>query len=210
MSEHEHQCECGHHHYESQEHDCACGNEHQCCGGCNHQHDEHSCSCGHQHDTNHNHGLTINFDGVIQSDLNNVWNILTENDSVGKWFPGLSMSDFRSGGSMSYQSNGETTSFMILDIEAPTLFTFAWFGGTVAIELCAEDKRSTLINFSHWIEYVNEDTAVQLSRWLIALQTIAAMSENKEIESHEEQFTEIYPRMLEMLALQDNETIEFE
>src|SRR5699024_8782807 len=123
---HHHECSCGHHHDHAHEHhhECGCGHHHNH----GHEHHHHECGCGHHHDHHHDyephHGLTINFDGEVQADINRVWEILTENKYITQWSQGLRIEDYRPGGKLIYTDELETEhSFMILDIEAPVLFT---------------------------------------------------------------------------------------
>lgn len=205
---HEHDCACGHHHHDHDhhhEHDCACGHHHN-----------HECACGHHHhhvygDYTPHHGLTINFDGEVQADINTVWEILTNNDKIAQWSRGLKIEDYRPGGQITYTDELDANHhFMILDIEAPVLFTFTWQEGTIAFELSGTSETTTLINFSNWIEVVDENTAISLTEWMINLQAIAALAEGVTMEDRDVQYAEILPRMREMLSLDQSETMEFE
>ncbi|WP_066124434.1 SRPBCC domain-containing protein [Globicatella sanguinis] len=205
---HHHECGCGHHHDHAHEH-----HHHEC--GCAHHHDHHhhECGCGHHHDHDYepHHGLTINFDGEVQADINRVWEILTENEYITQWSQGLRIEDYRPGGKLIYTDELETDhSFMILDIEAPVLFTFTWQEGTIAFELKGTSETTTLINFSNWLEIVDENTAISLTNWMINLQTIAALAEGVAIEDRDTQYVEILPKMRQMLSLEDTNTIVFE
>ncbi|NLJ19164.1 SRPBCC domain-containing protein, partial [Globicatella sulfidifaciens] len=180
-----------------------------------HEHHHHECGCGHHHDQHHDyephHGLTINFDGEVQADINRVWEILTENEYITQWSQGLRIEDYRPGGKLIYTDELETEhSFMILDIEAPVLFTFTWQEGTIAFELKGTSETTTLINFSNWLEIVDENAAISLTNWMISLQKIAALAEGVAIEDRDTQYVEILPRMRQMLSLEDTNTIEFE
>lgn len=210
---HHHECNCGHHHDHANEHhhECCCDHHHNH----GHEHHHHECSCGHNHDHHHDyephHGLTINFDGEVQADINRVWEILTENEYITQWSQGLRIEDYRPGGKLIYTDELETEhSFMILDIEAPVLFTFTWQEGTIAFELKGTSETTTLINFSNWLEIVDENAAISLTNWMISLQTIAALAEGVAIEDRDTQYVEIFPRMRQMLSLEDTNTIEFE
>lgn len=203
-------CGCGHHHHHEHDHKCSCGHHH-------HDHDHahgHECGCGyhhHDHDYEPHHGLTINFDGEVQADINTVWEILTENDYIKQWSQGLRIEDYRPGGKLIYTDELESEhSFMILDIEAPVLFTFTWQEGTIAFELSGTSEATTLINFSNWLEVVDDNTAISLTHWMINLQTIAALAEGVAIENRETQYAELLPRMREMLSLDASESMEFE
>ncbi|HJF16551.1 MAG TPA: SRPBCC domain-containing protein [Globicatella sulfidifaciens] len=211
--EHHYECNCGHHHDHANEHHHKCSCDHHHNHG--HEHHHHECSCGHHHDHHHDyephHGLTINFDGEVQADINRVWEILTENEYITQWSQGLRIEDYRPGGKLIYTDELETEhSFMILDIEAPVLFTFTWQEGTIAFELKGTTETTTLINFSNWLEIVDENAAISLTNWMINLQTIAALAEGVVIEDRDTQYVEILPRMRQMLSLEDTNTIEFE
>lgn len=199
--EHHYECNCGHHHDHANEHhhECSCDHHH------NHGHEHH------HHDYEPHHGLTINFDGEVQADINRVWEILTENEYITQWSQGLRIEDYRPGGKLIYTDELETEhSFMILDIEAPVLFTFTWQEGTIAFELKGTSETTTLINFSNWLEIVDENAAISLTNWMISLQKIAALAEGVAIEDRDTQYVEILPRMRQMLSLEDTNTIEFE
>lgn len=209
---HHHECNCGHHHDHGHEHqdECGCGHNHDH----GHEHQD-ECGCGHHHDHDHDyephHGLTINFDGEVQADINRVWEILTENEYITQWSQGLRIEDYRPGGKLIYTDELETDhSFMILDIEAPVLFTFTWQEGTIAFELKGTSETTTLINFSNWLEIVDENTAISLTNWMINLQTIAALAEGVAIEDRDTQYVEILPKMRQMLSLENTNTIVFE
>lgn len=210
---HHHECNCGHHYDHAHEHqdECNCGHHHDHA----HEHHHHECGCAHHHDHDHDyephHGLTINFDGEVQADINRVWEILTENEYITQWSQGLRIEDYRPGGKLIYTDELETDhSFMILDIEAPVLFTFTWQEGTIAFELKGTSETTTLINFSNWLEIVDENTAISLTNWMINLQTIAALAEGVAIEDRDTQYVEILPKMRQMLSLEDTNTIVFE
>ncbi|WP_446450608.1 SRPBCC domain-containing protein [Tuanshanicoccus lijuaniae] len=152
--------------------------------------------------------MTINFDGDIAVSPDFLWNIIV--NETDQWFSELEWTDFRAGGTLEYRSDDSMEDYMILDVEAPELLAFTWEQSTIAIELVANDDDLTTIRFSNWIEIVSESTAHYLTRWMIALQTLAAYAQDESIEADiSTEYEEILPKMREMLALNETD-VEFE
>ncbi|MBR7926986.1 hypothetical protein KBI51_02200 [Aerococcaceae bacterium zg-ZUI334] len=208
--QHGEHCHCGHDHG----HHCHHDHSEHCCGGHDHGHHHHhehghQCGCGHHHhEGHHHHGLTIDFDGEVNVSADFLWNIIV--NETEKWFSELEWTDFRAGGTLEYRSDDAMADYMILDVEAPELVAFTWDNSTIAIELIAREENVTTLRFTNWIEAIDESTAHYLTRWMLALQNLAAYAQGEPVEEDMlNAYEEILPKMREMLEMHQTD-VEFE
>lgn len=216
MSE-EKECQCHHHEH----HEGCCGehshegHEHSsCCGGHHHEEHDHHCCCG-SHDHEHidepiaDPGLNIQFSGTFPANIETVWQMLTENDQLAKWFPELSFELMAPGGTLVFRyKDGGSEEMLVLDVEEPRLLSFTWDINIVAFELMERSENETDIVFTEWLSEVNDHSPRDLTMWMIALQILAGVLEGKEPEDREAQFQEFYPKIKEMLAQQSDYVFE--
>ncbi|MCW6659416.1 SRPBCC domain-containing protein [Aerococcaceae bacterium NML191292] len=215
---------CGNHHTSCgsgpHHHDC-CG-EHttssHCCkeevaesGCCGEHHHHGGCCCGGHHSENYDvdPGLTVQFSGEFDAEIETVWQMLTDNAQIQRWFPELEIKTLEPGGTLHFNyQDGGNEEMMILDVEAPRYLSFTWDINIITFELVATEISKTLLVFTEWLSEVNDHSPKDLTGWMICLQNIAALIEGKELEDREEKFHELYPRIKEMLEQQTN--MEFE
>lgn len=191
-TEHSHETHCCHNHHDHH-HESGCG----CCG--HHHHGAYDVD----------HGLTVQFSGEFEATIDAVWQMLTDNTQVQRWFPELKFEDLEPGGTLRFNyQDGGSEEMMILDVEAPHYLSFTWDINIVTFELTATESGNTVLIFTEWLAQVNDHSPKDLTGWMICLQNIAALLEGKELEDREEKFHELYPRIKEMLEQQTN--MEFE
>ncbi|XJS10025.1 SRPBCC domain-containing protein [Aerococcaceae bacterium WGS1372] len=177
-----------------------------------HAHDHHD---HHHHspldELNHHHGTEIVLQGELDANIEKVWEILTDNNLLKQWFPELRFTDLKSGGTLHFEAEEMDLSFdmMVYDVEPPVLLSFEWGkGDIVTFELQAIDESTTQINYSQWIHHIDLDHhAKDVTGWLICMQKIAAMVDDKEMPETIELFNEYYDSVKELV--QDQSQKEF-
>lgn len=182
-----------------------------------HDHDHHHHDHNHHHhseldDLHHNHGTEIVLQGELEASIERVWEVITDNSYLTRWFPELSFTELKSGGQLHFESEQMAMSFdmMVYDVEAPVLLSFEWGqGDIVTFELEALDESLTQINYSQWIQHVDIDHhAKDVTGWLICMQKIAAIINDKPIPDTMELFEEYYPAVEELVK--DQSKAEFD
>ena len=201
---HTHDCCGGHHHHHHSEGGCGCGHHH-------HHHSDEGCGCGHHHgEYDVDPGLTVQFSGVFEASIEEVWEMLTDNQKVQQWFPELEFEALEPGSTLNfnYQDGGGKEEMMLLDVEAPRYLSFTWDINIITFELSEQEENKTQLIFTEWLSEVNNHSPKDLTGWMICLQAIAAILEGKEVGDREEKFHEFYPRVKEMFKQQTD--MEFE
>lgn len=169
----------------------------------NHDHDHHHDSeLDHLH---HHHGRDIALQGELDHAIEMVWQVLTQQDYIQKWFPQLKLRDNFAGGKIELvDSLGQAKeSMMILDFEPPQLFSFNWKNNIISFELIAINQDKTQMNFNQWVNYIEEDTVEDVTYWLVRMQLIAAILNGEELEDVEVLFSKYHDSIKELIDKQD-------
>lgn len=182
-----------------------------------HEHHHEGCSCGHDHhhegpldDLTVNQGLTIEFQGIFKAGIHDVWEMLTTNEKVQQWFPELEFINLKAGGELRFNyPDGGSEKMMVLDVEKPHYLSFTWDINTVTFELeSQENDTQTEVNFTEWLAEVNDHSPRDVTGWMVCLNVISHLLEEKELFDREDKFHELYPSIKEMLEEQSE--VEFE
>ncbi|WP_124059405.1 SRPBCC domain-containing protein [Vaginisenegalia massiliensis] len=213
--QHDHEGCCGGHGYQHDHEGCCGGHGHQhdhegCCGGHGHHHDHEGCCCGHNHehfnDIEPDAGVTVQFSGLFEAPIAEVWAMLTENERLKQWFPELEFEAVEPGGRLIFNyRDGGSEEMMVLDVEKPHYLSFTWDINIVSFELQSAEEGQTEMVFTEWISQVNDHSPVDLTGWMICLQNMAAVLNNEPFGDREEKFDELYPRIKTMLEQQTDQ-----
>lgn len=170
-----------------------------------HNHDHHH---HHHHseldDLNHQHGTDIYLEGDLKAPIEKVWEVLTSNNYVRIWFPELTFESLKSGGKLLFDSKDFHSEMMIYDVEAPSHLSFEWGeGNIVTFELISNEDQTTHLNYTQWIHHLDEEhSARDITGWLICMQKIAALVEEKPLPDTLELYNDYYEDVAQLVKEQ--------
>lgn len=159
---------------------------HNChCGGHNHDHhhaNHHSCGCGghHTEEINPDLGSEISLQGELDASIIEVWNYLTNNNSLAEWNGQIEMLDFRPGGQMKVDFDGESRQVLITDIEEYHLLSFLWGSDDVAFTFERSEGDKTSFNIDYWMADETNPDANSIVNWLLIMYQLEHYLENDE------------------------------
>lgn len=168
----------------------------------NHSHPHsHESDLDHLH---HHHGTDIALQGELDFSIDQVWQVLTEQTYINQWFPQFYLKERQAGGQIELLDNdgNQIESMMILDFEPNNIFSFNWRSNIVSFELLALDKDKTQLNYNQWVNYIEEDTVDDITKWLIRMQLIAGILNEDRIEDPLKLYDKYYPSVLDLIEKQ--------
>ena len=187
--------------------------------------DEHAHEHGHDHNHDHdhdhhhhseldhlthNHGTDIVLQGELNANIERVWEVLTSNEYVKQWFPELEFESLKAGGNLMFNSGDMHIDMMIYDVEVPSHLSFEWGeGNIVTFDLVSNDDLTTQLNYTQWIHHIDEEHSPKdVTGWLICMQKIAAVIDNKPIPDTMELYNEYYDEVEQLIKEQTSTEFE--
>ncbi|EFR30918.1 SRPBCC domain-containing protein [Eremococcus coleocola] len=169
-----------------------------------HDHDHHHHESVLDH-LDHQHGQEFSLVGETQAALSEVWAALTQNEKLKFWFPELTFeNEIKAGAYLLVKGKGNQIleRNLITDVEAPTYLSFMWgvFGSNVAIELENIGDGMTQVRFTQWVYDLNDQVAVDIATWHVALQQLGSLLEGTETIDRQAAIDAVLPQIKEMLA----------
>lgn len=147
-------------------------------------------------------GHEARFERQLNASVNTVWAYLTENDKLQQWFSELQVDELRVGGAMKFDmQDGTFEELEITDLQSLSILEYMWGEDRVRFELCPKSTGCELVLIEQ-IKDITAHTAKDLAGWHVCLDVIAALVEERAIESRElawEQWYKQYKRITEML-----------
>lgn len=125
-----------------------------------------------------------------------VWDMLTVNKELQKWFSELSIEELRVGGKILFDmQNGEYEIMEILSLEEQTSFSFTWDKDIVAFELEGDGNETTLTLIEQ-IKNVTDHTPRDLAGWHCCMDGIRELCEGVEYKQNWEILYNRYKKIL--------------
>ena len=137
-------------------------------------------------------GFTARFDRHLKHSVESVWAYLTENEKLAKWFSELSVDDLREGGSIKFDmQNGTFEEMKITALETYSELEYTWGEDLVRFELYPEAEGCLLV-LKEYITKLTSHTPRDLAGWHVCLDVIAALLDEREIPSRQEEWKKWY------------------
>lgn len=128
----------------------------------------------------------------INHSVEKVWDMLTINDQLAKWFSELRAGELHEGGFMAfYMSTTEIEKLEISEFVDHSILAFEWFGDTVQFEL-KRNSEDCLLTFTQKFHEINEQKRKDLAGWHVCLDVIVALLDGKTIDSRKKQWEKWY------------------
>ncbi|TDQ41174.1 SRPBCC family protein [Aureibacillus halotolerans] len=133
------------------------------------------------------------YERQIPHAVEEVWAMLTENEKLSQWFPELSVTDLRKGGTIQFDmGDGSTEDFTILAYEPLTILAFTWDHDAVRFDL-EEDGSETRLVFTETIHAFTDHTPRDLAGWHVCLEVIEALLNGTKLDSRKDRWNELFP-----------------
>ncbi len=176
----------------------------------NHDHDhEDGCQCGHDHASaldhlDHHHGSEFNLVGETKASIEKVWSYLTVNKKLDQWFPGLSYEDQVAPGHYLHVigKDGQVLERnLITDVTPSSYLAFMWgvYGSSLAFTLRELGPEMTEISLTQWVYDLNDQVAVDLAVWHVALQDLGAVLEGGKSFDRQKEIQKVLPEVQNLL-----------
>jgi len=137
-------------------------------------------------------GFTARFDRHLKHSVENVWAYLTENEKLAKWFSELSVDDLREGGSIKFDmQDGTFEEMKITALDTCSVLEYTWGEDLVRFELYPEAEGCLLV-LKEYITKLTSHTPRDLAGWHVCLDVIAALLDEREIPSRQEEWKKWY------------------
>ena len=137
-------------------------------------------------------GFTARFDRHLKHSVESVWAYLTENEKLAKWFSELSVDDLREGGSIKFDmQDGTFEEMMITALDTCSVLEYTWGEDVVRFELYPEAEGCLLV-LKEYITKLTSHTPRDLAGWHVCLDVIAALLDEREIPSRQEEWKKWY------------------
>ncbi|WP_103110827.1 SRPBCC family protein [Brevibacillus reuszeri] len=137
-------------------------------------------------------GFTARFDRHLKHSVESVWAYLTENEKLATWFSELSVDDLREGGSIKFDmQDGTFEEMMITALETCSVLEYTWGEDLVHFELYPEAEGCLLV-LKEYITKLTSHTPRDLAGWHVCLDVIAALLDEREIPSRQEEWKKWY------------------
>lgn len=136
--------------------------------------------------------------------IETVWQMLTDNAYLGKWFKELKIESLSEGGKIVFDlGNDQFEEMTITQVDVPTVFAFTWDKDSVSFQLNKTAENSTHLVFKEFIQTVTEHTPRDIAGWHVCLEVIRALLDGQTDASNEKkQWEPLYQKYKELFQLQ--------
>ncbi|GIO05017.1 hypothetical protein J31TS6_10450 [Brevibacillus reuszeri] len=137
-------------------------------------------------------GFTARFERQLKHSVESVWAYLTENEKLATWFSELSVDDLREGGSIKFDmQDGTFEEMKITALQTYSVLEYTWGEDLVRFELYPEAEGCLLV-LKEYITKLTSHTPRDLAGWHVCLDVIAALLDEREIPSRQEEWKKWY------------------
>lgn len=117
---------------------------------------------------------------IIKATADKVWNELTNNEEIKKWFPEMSYHEERDASYYRWFDGNLDLKLHVIQKEVNQVMIFEWAGNIVKFQLKSIDEKTEL-TFSETLKEITEHTPKDLAGWYVCIEKIHHLA----IESHE-------------------------
>lgn len=122
-------------------------------------------------------GYIARFDRPLNHSMEKVWEALTENEKLDKWFPNLQVEELRKGGTIKFNMNdgtGSSFDIKIINFEKYSVLEYEWGDDWVRFELYPK-KDGCLLVLKEFISTLSDHTSKDLSGWHVCLDILSTL-----------------------------------
>lgn len=136
--------------------------------------------------------------------IETVWQMLTDNAYLAKWFNELRIESLSEGGKIVFDlGNGHFEEMTITQVKVPTVLTFTWDKELVSFQLNETAESSTHLIFKEFIDTVTEHTPRDIAGWHVCLDVIRALLDGQtDVTNEKKQWESLYPKYKELFQIQ--------
>ncbi|MBT2688708.1 SRPBCC family protein [Bacillus sp. ISL-47] len=137
-------------------------------------------------------GYTATFVRNLEHPREKVWEMLTDNNQLKKWFPELQADELKKGGAFKFDmGDGSFEEMEILGFEQLAILEYTWGDDIVRFELDEENGR-TKLKLIEKINEITDHTPRDLAGWHVCLDVISRLLDGNSIGSRKEEWEKWY------------------
>lgn len=141
------------------------------------------------------------FERRLNSGVNQVWAMLTENEKLATWFSELKVDELRKGGYIKFDlGDGTFEDMEILELTEKAVLEYTWGEDIVRFELAEESEGCKLVLIEK-INKLTDHTPRDLAGWHVCLDVIEKLLDEKEVRSRKEEWQKWYVHYVKALAV---------
>ena len=136
--------------------------------------------------------------------IETVWQMLTDNAYLAKWFNELRIESLSEGGKIVFDlGNGHFEEMTITQVKVPTILTFTWDKELVSFQLNETAESSTHLVFKEFIDTVTAHTPRDIAGWHVCLDVIRALLDGQtDVTNEKKQWESLYLKYKELFQIQ--------
>jgi uncharacterized protein YndB with AHSA1/START domain len=145
-------------------------------------------------------GYTARFERHLKHSVEKVWQVLTDNAQLAKWFSELRVDDLRVGGRIKFDMHDGTFMNMeILALETNAALEYTWGEDRVRFELNPEPGGCRLLLIEQ-IAKLTDHSSKDLAGWHVCLDVIRAVLDDEAFEAREQEWQIQHERYVRLVA----------
>ncbi|MDT0001108.1 SRPBCC family protein [Listeria cossartiae subsp. cayugensis] len=148
-------------------------------------------------------GAVVTFELVINAANTEVFELLTTNAGLAKWFNELEIGELGADGHLLFVMTPEEKIKMpILVFEPNQKLAFEWDQDEVAFELNATEANKTKLTFTEQLTAITEHSPRDISGWHICLKKLQASAEGKTYDFNKAEFESLFAKYQKELNIE--------
>ncbi|MNW37256.1 hypothetical protein D3C74_142950 [compost metagenome] len=145
-------------------------------------------------------GYIATFERSLKHPMQQVWSFLTDNDKLQQWFPELSVDELIEGGIIRFDmGDGSFEEMTILELKPLSVLEYTWDKDRVRFELSGAADGCKLVLVEK-LARITDHTPRDLAGWHVCLNVIAALLDDKVVESRKEEWGKWYVQYREAVS----------
>lgn len=147
-----------------------------------------------------NEETVVEFHRDFPYPITKVWEMLTDNDQLVKWFSELKIQELTEGGKLLFDTgNGSYEEMTIIEVKAPDAWEFTWDKNLVRFNL-SENPSGTHLVLKEYIKEVTDHTARDIAGWHVCLDVIGQLLADESIKNRQAEWDKVFPEYKELLT----------
>ncbi|MBA9083761.1 uncharacterized protein YndB with AHSA1/START domain [Fontibacillus solani] len=145
-------------------------------------------------------GYIATFERSLKHPMQQVWPFLTDNEKLQQWFPELSVDELIEGGIIRFDmGDGSFEEMTILELKPLSVLEYTWDKDRVRFELTETPNGCKLVLVEK-LARITDHTPRDLAGWHVCLNVIAALLDDKVVESRKEEWEKWYVQYREAVS----------
>ncbi|MNN09894.1 hypothetical protein D3C81_1228000 [compost metagenome] len=145
-------------------------------------------------------GYIATFERSLKHSVQQVWSFLTDNEKLQQWFPELSVDELIEGGTIRFDmGNGGFEEMTILELKPLSVLEYTWDKDRVRFELSETPDGCRLVLVEKLTRIIDH-TPRDLAGWHVCLDVIAALLDDRVVESRKNEWEKRYVQYREAVS----------